>query len=90
MVRRPLVWYPCLFVQAFLPLSQPTQIFKVPRVHANSETYHLTAHRVAYLLFASRLVIDFFNQINMLYESVSASCTKESCPVMNAGAKCVL
>eukprot|EP01121_Diplochlamys_sp_Union-15-3_P006608 TRINITY_DN1709_c0_g2_i1.p1 TRINITY_DN1709_c0_g2~~TRINITY_DN1709_c0_g2_i1.p1 ORF type:complete len:213 (+),score=32.42 TRINITY_DN1709_c0_g2_i1:55-693(+) len=32
-------------------------------------------------------VIDFFNQVNMLYDSVNQFCTKESCPVMNAGPK---
>ncbi|XP_065197968.1 MOB kinase activator 1A-like [Sycon ciliatum] len=29
--------------------------------------------------------VDFFNQINMLYGSVSEHCTAESCPIMSAG-----
>lgn len=33
------------------------------------------------------LVVDFFNQINMLYGTLTEFCTTERCPVMNAGAK---
>lgn len=32
-------------------------------------------------------VIDFFNQVNMLYGSISEFCTSTSCPVMSAGPK---
>jgi len=32
-------------------------------------------------------VVDFYNQINMLYGTVSEFCTEESCPIMNAGQK---
>ncbi|KAK2958542.1 putative Maintenance of ploidy protein mob1 [Blattamonas nauphoetae] len=28
---------------------------------------------------------DFFNQINMLYGTITEFCTKDSCPIMNAG-----
>jgi len=31
--------------------------------------------------------VDFFNQINMLYGTLTEFCTAESCPVMSAGAK---
>jgi MOB kinase activator 1 len=31
--------------------------------------------------------VDFFNQINMLYGTITEFCTSESCPVMSAGAK---
>jgi MOB kinase activator 1 len=31
--------------------------------------------------------VDFFNQINMLYGTVTEFCTEESCPVMSAGRK---
>ncbi|XP_064388925.1 MOB kinase activator 1B-like isoform X2 [Halichondria panicea] len=31
--------------------------------------------------------VDFFNQINMLYGTITAHCTTESCPVMSAGPK---
>lgn len=31
------------------------------------------------------LVVDFFNQISMLYGTISEFCTAESCPKMNAG-----
>lgn len=31
--------------------------------------------------------VDFFNQINLLYGTVSGFCTKQSCPIMNAGPK---
>uniref|UniRef100_A0A8B9NMA6 MOB kinase activator 1B n=12 Tax=Amniota TaxID=32524 RepID=A0A8B9NMA6_9AVES len=31
--------------------------------------------------------VDFFNQINMLYGTITDFCTEESCPVMSAGPK---
>jgi MOB kinase activator 1 len=31
--------------------------------------------------------VDFFNQINMLYGTITEHCTSESCPVMSAGPK---
>ncbi|XP_047488588.1 MOB kinase activator-like 1 isoform X1 [Penaeus vannamei] len=31
--------------------------------------------------------VDFFNQINMLYGTITEMCTEESCPVMSAGPK---
>lgn len=31
--------------------------------------------------------VDFFNQINMLYGTITEQCTSESCPVMSAGPK---
>jgi MOB kinase activator 1 len=30
--------------------------------------------------------VDFFNEINLLYGTISESCTKEKCPIMSAGA----
>lgn len=33
------------------------------------------------------LAVDFFNQINMLYGTITEFCTEESCPVMSAGPK---
>eukprot|EP01114_Cavostelium_apophysatum_P020634 TRINITY_DN696_c0_g1_i1.p1 TRINITY_DN696_c0_g1~~TRINITY_DN696_c0_g1_i1.p1 ORF type:complete len:231 (-),score=83.79 TRINITY_DN696_c0_g1_i1:72-764(-) len=32
-------------------------------------------------------VIDFFNQINLLYGSITEFCTQKSCPTMSAGSK---
>ena len=34
--------------------------------------------------------VDFFNQINMLYGTITEFCTAESCAVMSAGPKWVL
>lgn len=31
--------------------------------------------------------VDFYNQVNMLYGTIQDYCTKEQCPVMNAGKK---
>ena len=31
--------------------------------------------------------VDFFNQINLLYGSISEYCTDASCPIMSAGPK---
>jgi MOB kinase activator 1 len=33
--------------------------------------------------------VDFFNQINMLFGTITDYCTQESCPVMSAGPKSV-
>ena len=33
--------------------------------------------------------VDFFNQINMLYGTLTEFCTDQSCPVMSAGPKYV-
>lgn len=38
------------------------------------------------LIFFYSLVVDFFNQISMLYGTISESCTAEFCPKMTAGA----
>ena len=32
-------------------------------------------------------IVDFFNQINMLYGTITEFCTEEKCPVMSAGQK---
>jgi MOB kinase activator 1 len=31
--------------------------------------------------------VDFFNQINMLYGTITEFCTPQECPVMSAGPK---
>lgn len=35
------------------------------------------------------IAVDFFNQINMLYGTITEFCTPEECPVMSAGPMCV-
>jgi hypothetical protein len=37
-----------------------------------------------FILFSA---VDFFNQINMLYGTITEFCTEETCPVMSAGPK---
>uniref|UniRef100_A0AAZ3SC00 MOB kinase activator 1B n=1 Tax=Oncorhynchus tshawytscha TaxID=74940 RepID=A0AAZ3SC00_ONCTS len=37
--------------------------------------------------FFTSTAVDFFNQINMLYGTITDFCTEESCPVMSAGPK---
>ena len=39
------------------------------------------------LLSVFLLAVDFFNQINMLYGTITEFCTPENCPVMSAGPK---
>jgi MOB kinase activator 1 len=34
-----------------------------------------------------RIAVDFFNQINMLYGTITEFCTPQECPIMSAGAK---
>ena len=38
---------------------------------------------------SSLLAVDFFNQINMLYGTITEFCTPQECKVMSAGAKYV-
>lgn len=38
-------------------------------------------------LMVSFLAVDFFNQINMLYGTITEFCTEDSCPIMSAGPK---
>lgn len=38
-------------------------------------------------IFNSISAVDFFNQINMLYGTITEFCTEESCPIMSAGPK---
>lgn len=37
--------------------------------------------------FCYLAAVDFFNQINMLYGTITEMCTEDSCPVMSAGPK---
>ena len=39
------------------------------------------------ILFVCLKAVDFFNQINMLYGTITEFCTEESCPLMSAGPK---
>lgn len=41
-------------------------------------------------LTCSATAVDFYNQINMLYGTVTEFCTPTECPVMSAGSRCVL
>jgi MOB kinase activator 1 len=40
--------------------------------------------QLVHIFFAA---VDFFNQINMLYGTITEFCTEESCPIMSAGPK---
>lgn len=33
------------------------------------------------------IAVDLFNEVNLLYGTIQEFCSKESCPVMSAGAK---
>lgn len=37
--------------------------------------------------YISIIAVDFFNQINMLYGTITEFCTEESCSIMSAGPK---
>lgn len=39
------------------------------------------------LIYVTFSAVDFFNQINMLYGTITEFCTEESCPIMSAGPK---
>lgn len=40
-----------------------------------------------HFIFHISPAVDFFNQINMLYGTITEFCTEESCPIMSAGPK---
>ena len=52
-------------------------------IAVNSEYFSPRRHELSLSLPA----VDFFNQINMLYGTITEHCTTESCPVMSAGPK---
>lgn len=47
---------------------------------------------IALIFFSPSLcpAVDFFNEISLLYGTITEFCTPQSCPQMNAGPKCVL
>lgn len=51
----------------------------------------LTEHSLVRCAFKSFIfvfvAVDFFNQINMLYGTITEFCTEDSCPIMSAGPK---
>lgn len=55
--------------------------FSVPTIYFVSTRFKLM------WLFLFFLAVDFFNQINMLYGTITEFCTEESCPIMSAGPK---
>lgn len=40
-------------------------------------------------LYRIQTALDFFNQINMLYGTITEFCSNQECPVMSAGPRCV-
>ena len=51
----------------------------------------VTAPRSSFLLMLINvcLVVDFYNQINLLYGSITEFCSPQSCPEMKATDECV-
>lgn len=49
--------------------------------------YQSLRNKICLLSFCLFLAVDFFNQINMLYGTITEFCTEESCPLMSAGPK---
>ena len=47
----------------------------------------ISNHITTLLRWVAVNTVDFFNQINMLYGTITEFCTEESCPVMSAGPK---
>ena len=42
---------------------------------------------ILYIRWVAVNTVDFFNQINMLYGTITEFCTEQSCTVMSAGPK---
>lgn len=61
-------------------------------VAVNSKSHsHYSHHKLMFLLQFYRsfldVAVDFFNQINMLYGTITEFCTEDSCSIMSAGPK---
>jgi MOB kinase activator 1 len=54
-------------------------------IAVNSKLKELKMSPVIYQIFLS--AVDFFNQINMLYGTITEFCTEDSCSIMSAGPK---
>lgn len=52
---------------------------------ANSVEVKIIALRLHYVLFSA--AVDFFNQVNILYGTLTEFCTPSNCPKMTAGPK---
>ena len=53
----------------------------------NLGLFFLHIHLRAVSHFSLFVAVDFFNQINMLYGTITEFCTEDTCPVMSAGPK---
>nr|CAI5820784.1 unnamed protein product [Callosobruchus analis] len=76
------------FIIAFLFIiasgSRSSKTFKPKKnIPEGTHQYELMKHAAATLGSA----VDFFNQINMLYGTITEFCTEDSCPIMSAGPK---
>lgn len=58
---------------------------KLKRLFSIAAIYFVSTESKYHCLFS--LAVDFFNQINMLYGTITEFCTEESCPIMSAGPK---
>lgn len=56
-------------------------------IAVNSEAFVSCLCKLLFHVLFNHLAVDFFNQINMLYGTITEQCTTESCPVMSAGPK---
>lgn len=56
-------------------------------IAVNSESIVNYPYLVTQCLMISFLAVDFFNQINMLYGTITEFCTEDSCSIMSAGPK---
>lgn len=54
-------------------------------IAVNSE--EILFHNILSYLLSIVLAVDFFNQISMLYGTITEFCTEDSCPIMSAGPK---
>lgn len=54
-------------------------------VAVNSKLLYFWFYKIKCTSFIS--AVDFFNQINMLYGTITEFCTEDSCPIMSAGPK---
>ena len=53
----------------------------------NSKKKKFQTKKKLTIIFFLKTAVDFFNQINLLYGSITEFCTEEFCPVMSAGPK---
>ncbi len=71
------------------PLTRRSPPFKIssPLISAMQGSLPFLNFGSSEICWFCSAAVDFFNQINLLYGTITEFCTKDSCPLMSAGPK---